>query len=97
MTDENHIQTDEQQEKKRAPQEWFGEAEAALERVTEAIREAWDASRDSRVSALEAAREALGQLGEAIDHGVAVAKERWAAQMSESPETTNTDGSSEEE
>ncbi len=60
--------------------DWANEAEAALEGVGNALREAWAASRDARLGALESAKKAAQQLGEAIDHGVAAAKERWEAQ-----------------
>ena len=60
--------------------DWASEAEVALEGVGNALREAWEASRDARLSALESAKKAALQLGEAIDHGVAAAKEKWEAQ-----------------
>ena len=60
--------------------DWASEAEAALEGVGNALREAWEASRDARLNALESAKKAAQQLGEAIDHGVAAAKEKWEAQ-----------------
>ena len=60
--------------------DWASEAEAALEGVGDALREAWEASRDARLNALESAKKAALQLGEAIDHGVAAAKEKWEAQ-----------------
>lgn len=66
-------------EKKAMAKEWFDEAEAALERTGESLRAAWDASRGSRMSALEAAKEAASQLGAAIDRGVSGAKQRWEA------------------
>lgn len=65
--------------------DWASEAEAALEGVGNALREAWDASRDARVNALESAKKAAQQLGEAIDHGVAAAKEKWEAQQAPAP------------
>ncbi len=60
--------------------DWASEAEAALEGVGNALRDAWEASRDARLNALESAKQAAQQLGEAIDHGVAAAKEKWEAQ-----------------
>jgi hypothetical protein len=58
--------------------DWKTEAEEALQKAGDSLTAAWDASRDGRVSALEAAKLAARQLGEAIDKGVAVAKETWA-------------------
>lgn len=58
--------------------DWKDEAEEALERAGESLRAAWEASRETRLSALEAARQAARQLGEAIDRGVGAARERWA-------------------
>jgi len=70
--------------------DWATEAETALEGVGKALREAWEASRGARLNALESAKQAAQQLGEAIDHGVAAAKEKWEAQepvtSSEAPE-----------
>ena len=60
--------------------DWASDAEAALEGVGNALREAWEASRGARVNALESAKKAAQQLGEAIDQGVAAAKEKWEAQ-----------------
>ena len=56
---------------------WIDEANEALERTGEALRAAWEGSRDARMSALEAAKEAANRLGEAIDGGIAVARETW--------------------
>lgn len=56
---------------------WSDEAEEALDRTTEALKAAWEGSREARVSALEAAKEAANRLAEAIDRGVAVARETW--------------------
>lgn len=57
--------------------DWKDEAEEALERTTEALRAAWDSSREARMSALAAARDAANLLGKAIDEGVAVARRTW--------------------
>jgi hypothetical protein len=59
--------------------QWVEDSEKALEGVGEALRAAWDASRGSRVSALESAKAAARQLGEAIDRGMTAARERWDA------------------
>lgn len=57
--------------------EWVNEAEEALERAAEAIRNAWDQTRDSRMNALGSAKQAAKQLGEAIDRGVDAARTSW--------------------
>lgn len=59
--------------------EWVREAEDALGRATEAVRVAWEETRDSRMKALESAKQAAKQLGEAIDRGVDAARSRWQA------------------
>lgn len=79
MTDEAKApEPNEQPAQQRS--DWASEAEAALEGVGNALREAWEASRDARLNALESAKKAAQQLGEAIDHGVAAAKDKWEAQ-----------------
>jgi hypothetical protein len=66
--------------------DWAEETKSALDKASEAIRTAWDATRETRVSALESARKAVGELAEMIDQGVAVARERWAdAERPDSP------------
>lgn len=65
-------------EEKSRP-EWIKEAEEALERAGDSLNAAWQATRDTRMSALESAKQAAKQLGEAIDRGVDTAKERWRA------------------
>lgn len=60
-------------------QRWLEDIQEALERTGDAIRTAWDATRDSRMSALESARQAAQELGVALDKGISAARERWAA------------------
>lgn len=84
MTDEAKAPEPEE-EPTQQRSDWASEAEAALEGVGNALREAWEASRDARLNALESAKKAAQQLGEAIDSGVAAAKEKWDAQ-GESPD-----------
>jgi hypothetical protein len=60
-------------------QRWFTEVQGALDRTSDALRTAWDATKDSRMSALESAKQAAQELGEVIDQGISAAKERWAA------------------
>jgi hypothetical protein len=56
---------------------WVDEAEEALNRTAEALRTAWEGTREARMSTLEAAKDAANRLGEAIDQGIALAKETW--------------------
>lgn len=60
-------------------QRWVEEMQEALDRTGDALRGAWDATRESRMSALESAKQAATDLGDAIDKGIAAAKERWSA------------------
>lgn len=78
------------EEQGKGGRKWTDEAEEALERTGEALRAAWVGSRHARRSALEAAKEAANRLGEAIDRGIAVARETWES-------THEGDGTSEEE
>ncbi len=64
--------------------DWVKEAEEALDRATESIRNAWDETRDSRISALGSAKQAAKQLGEAIDRGVETARSSWQSSEGES-------------
>ena len=56
---------------------WMDEAQDALDRAADALHAAWDATRETRISALESAKSAVEELGEVVERGVAVAKERW--------------------
>ena len=56
---------------------WIDEAEEALNRTADALKAAWEGTREARASTLEAARDAANRLGEAIDQGILVAKETW--------------------
>lgn len=76
MTDQGDSTTEAGESKQ---QRWFAEVQEALDRTGDALRTAWDATRDSRMSALESAKQAATELGEVIDQGIAAAKERWAA------------------
>jgi len=70
-------------------QRWIAEVQEALDRTGDALRTAWEATRESRMSALESAKQAAQELGEVIDQGITAAKERWAAgepDETESPE-----------
>lgn len=63
-------------EQEQTKPKWVEEAEEALNRATNALRTAWEETKDERVATLEAAKEAASRLGQAIDHGIEVAKER---------------------
>ncbi|HEU5112293.1 MAG TPA: hypothetical protein VFU96_03185 [Acidimicrobiia bacterium] len=76
MTDQGDKTTEAGESKQ---QRWFAEVQEALDRTGDALRTAWEATRDSRMSALESAKQAAQELGEVIDQGIAAAKERWAA------------------
>lgn len=69
----------ETERERAALREWLNEAEEALERTGQALRAAWEASREARMSSLESAKQAARQLGEAIDRGVDEARGRWVA------------------
>jgi len=84
MTDQGDNSTDAGESKQ---QRWFAEVQDALDRTGAALRTAWDATRDSRMSALESAKQAATELGEVIDQGIAAAKERWAADQDTGEET----------
>lgn len=60
-------------------QKWIADVQGALDRTGDALRTAWEATKDSRMSALESAKQAAQELGEVIDQGISAAKERWAA------------------
>jgi hypothetical protein len=79
MTENSQDRAEESSDRSR----WIDEVQDALDRTGEAIRTAWDATRESRMSALEAAKQAASELSDVIDQGIAAARERWAA--SESP------------
>lgn len=73
---------------------WINEAEAALNRTADALRAAWEGTKDSRMKTLEAAKDAASQLGKAIDEGLEVARESWG---SRTETQTEPEESSEEE
>jgi len=76
---------------------WIDEAEEALNRTAEALKAAWEGTREARMSTLEAAREAASRLGDAIDQGIAVAKDTWdPAKRQEPAQGPVSDGDEEE-
>ena len=78
-------------------QRWFSDVQEALDRTGDALRTAWDATRESRMGALESAKQAAQELGEVIDQGIAAAKERWAAGENEEADTVFAEESTPEE
>ena len=64
---------------------WIDEAEEALNRTAEALKAAWEGTREARMSTLESAKAAASRLGEAIDQGIIVAKETWDPSRREEP------------
>lgn len=62
---------------------WMDEAEAAWERAGQSLLSAWEETRDARMSALEAAKEAADELAKALDRGVEAARARWEAAQDE--------------
>jgi len=74
---------------------WIDEAEEALNRTAEALKAAWEGTREARMSTLEAAKAAASRLGDAIDQGIIVAKETWDPSRREEP--TDQAASAEEE
>lgn len=71
------------EESERKASDWMDEAESALERVGDALRQAWNETRDTRLATLEAAREAVVRLGDALDQGINVARDTWSKRPSE--------------
>lgn len=76
MTDDSSGQSTESGDSR---QRWVSEVQEALDRTGDAVRTAWEATRESRVSAMESAKQAAKELGDVIEKGMTAAKERWAA------------------
>lgn len=76
---------------------WIEEAERALDRASDALRVAWEDTRDVRMSTLEAAKQAATQLGKAIDEGIEAARGSWRShdEDSDSADTEELDTESE--
>ena len=72
---------------------WIDEADEALTRAGEALRAAWDQTRDARMAALETAKDAAHRLGEAIDQGIEAAKHNWDPSTREEASTEGEDAS----
>jgi hypothetical protein len=87
MTGNTHDQTSDSSDAAR--NKWVEEVQEALDRTGDAIRTAWDATRESRKIALESAKQAASELSVVLDKGITAAKERWAsADDIRDPETT---------
>lgn len=71
------------------PKKWIDEAEEALNRTAEALKSAWNETRDARMSTLEAAKEAAARLGKAIDQGIEVASQSWDREQAEEAPATS--------
>lgn len=67
----------------RNQRRWIDEADEALTRAGEALRAAWDQTREARMAALETAKDAAHRLGEAIDQGIEAAKQTWDSSTDE--------------
>lgn len=85
------------EESERKASDWMDEAESALERVGDALRQAWNETRDTRVATLEAAREAASRLGDALDQGINVARDAWSNRPGETAAPAEEEPSPEEE
>ena len=70
--------------------DWKAEAEEAFQKTGDALSSAWDATREGRMNALQKAKEAVQQLGDAIDEGVSVAKARFAREEAAAESTIET-------
>lgn len=89
MTDNSPPLTPEEdaQPEPKADRRWLDEAEEALDRVTKALTAAWEATREARMSALDSAKLAAKQLGEAIDKGAETARTRLQKEEEEKAPT----------
>jgi len=85
------------EESDRQKNEWMDDAESALERIGESLRQAWSETRDARLATLEAAKEAASRLGDAIDQGISVVKETWSGRPVDAGEEPMTEEVDQEE
>ncbi|HEX6222422.1 MAG TPA: hypothetical protein VF115_15125, partial [Acidimicrobiia bacterium] len=67
---------------------WIDDAEEALNRTAEALKSAWNETREARMSTLEAAKDAATRLGKAIDLGIEAARQSWDPSSGQQEETT---------
>jgi hypothetical protein len=73
------------EEQGRDVRKWIDEAEEALSRTAEALRTAWNDTKEARMATLEAAKEAAARLGKAIDQGIDAARENWDSAERQGP------------
>lgn len=71
--------------------DWMEEAESALERIGDSLRQAWTETRGTRLATLEAAKEAASRLGDAIDQGITVVRETWSTRPEDGSTQTDAD------
>jgi hypothetical protein len=70
----------------RTARQWMDEAEEALSRTGDALRSAWSQTKETRMSTLQAAREAASRLGKAIDEGIDAARQSWGSSPGRGPD-----------
>jgi len=75
-------------EQEKTTKQWIGEAEEALNRTGDALKTAWNETKEARMATLEAAREAASRLGKAIDEGIDAARKSWDVSQSREPATS---------
>lgn len=85
------------EESDRQKNDWMDDAESALERIGESLRQAWTETRDVRLATLEAAKEAASRLGDAIDQGISVVKETWSGRPADGGDAVADEVGQEEE
>jgi hypothetical protein len=64
-------------EQEKTSKQWISDAEGALNRTGDALRTAWNETKESRMATLQAAREAASRLARAIDEGIDAARRSW--------------------
>lgn len=67
---------------------WREDTQKAIDQASQALRTAWDASRESRGSALAAAKDATSALAAAIDEGITAARTSWGGDGDPEPGST---------
>jgi hypothetical protein len=72
-------------EHEKTSKQWISDAEEALNRTGDALKTAWNDTKEARMSTLEAARETASRLGKAIDEGIEAARRSWDASQSQGP------------
>ncbi|HEX6301323.1 MAG TPA: hypothetical protein VF148_12720 [Acidimicrobiia bacterium] len=72
-------------EQEKTTKQWISDAEEALNRTGDALKTAWNETKEARMATLEAAREAASRLGKAIDEGIEAARKSWDTSQSQEP------------